>query len=106
MKPKSDSKSETKLLSSQLKKMMMWGGGAGDRPQKRIYIIYKGSCRAMYSYIAASTSDLVRPRPSASDEPNHRSRGYIAVYSPPRPLIYITYIYTDCSFNFCSRFFD
>ena len=28
---------------------------------------------------------------SASDEPNPRSRGYIAVCSPPRPLIYITY---------------
>ena len=48
----------------------------------RIYIIYMGSCRAKYSYIAASTSDLVRPR----------SQSYIAVYSPPRPHIYITYI--------------
>ena len=65
----------------------------GGNPQKRIYIIYMGSCRAIYSYIAASTSDLVRPRPAASDEPNPRSRGYIAVYSPPRPHIYITYIY-------------
>ena len=72
------------------------GGGGGDSPLKRIYIIYMGSCRAIYSYIAASTSDLVRPRPSASDEPNPRSRGYIAVYSPPRPHIYITHILSIC----------
>ena len=37
--------------------------GGGDSPPKRIYIIYMGSCRAIYSHIAASTSDLVRPRP-------------------------------------------
>ena len=74
-----------------------WVGAVS--PPKRIYIIYMGSRRGIYSYIAASTSDLVRPRPSASDEPNPRSRGYIAVYSPPRPHIYITYmfVYTNMS---------
>ena len=72
---------------------MIFPGAARICGQKRKYIIYMGSCRAIHSYIAASTLDLVRHRPSASDEPNPRSRGYIAVYSPPRPHIYITYIY-------------
>ena len=64
-----------------------------------------GSCRAIYNDIAASTSVFFRPRQKnslgqgralgnffASDEKKPRSRGYIVVYSPPRPHIYITYI--------------
>ena len=69
-----------------------------------------GSRRAIYNDIAASTSVFFRPRqknslgqgralgPSAlgnflaSDEKKPRSRGYIVVYSPPGPHIYITYI--------------
>ena len=64
-----------------------------------------GSCRAIYNDIAASTSDFFRPRQKnslgqgralgnflASDEKKPRFRGYIVVYSPPRPHIYITYI--------------
>ena len=58
--------------------------------EKDIYFVYMGSCRAIYSYIAASILDLVRPRLSASDEPNPRCPGYIAVCSPPKPHIYIT----------------
>ena len=54
-----------------------------------------GFYRAIYNNIAASTSDFFfRPRPAASDEKkNPRFRGYIVVYSPPKPHIYITYIY-------------
>ena len=37
------------------------------------------------------TEDLVRPRPRAEDEPNPRSRRYIAVYRPTRPHIYNIY---------------
>ena len=75
-----------------------------------------GSRRAIHNDIAASTSVFFRPRqknslgqdralgPSAlghgpalgnflaSDEKKPRSRGYIVVYSPPVPHIYITYI--------------
>ena len=60
-----------------------------------IYIIYMGFCRAICQYIAASTSEFFfRPRPSASDEKKMpRFRGYIPAYSPPKPHIYITYIY-------------
>ena len=56
-----------------------------------IYCIYGFSSCYMQQY-SPSTSDFFRPRPAASDEKNPRSRGYIAVYSPPRPHIYITYI--------------
>ena len=68
--------------------LWIWPRG---RAKKDIYYIYGVSSGYIQLY-SASTSDLVRPRPSASDEPNPRSRGYIAVYSPPRPHIYITYI--------------
>ena len=59
------------------------------------YILYMGFCRAICQYIAASTSEFFfRPRPSASDEKKiPRFRGYIPAYSPPKPHIYITYIY-------------
>ena len=65
------------------------------KKESGIYIIYIGFYRAIYNNIAASTSDFFfRPRPSASDEKkNPRSRGYIVVYSPQKPNIYITYIY-------------
>ena len=46
-----------------------------------IYIIYMGFCRAKYNNIAASTSDFffVLGHP--------RFRGYIVVYSRPKPYI-------------------
>ena len=80
------------------------------------FIIYMGSRRGIYTDIAASRSNVFRPRqqnslgqgralgPSAlghgpalgnfvaSDEKNSPCRGYIGVYSPPGPHIYITYI--------------
>ena len=76
-----------------------------------------GCPRAIYNDIASSTSDFFRPRiknalvqgralgPSAlvhgpalghfltSEEKKPRFRGYIVVYSPPTPHIYITYIF-------------
>ena len=79
-----------------------------------------GSRQAIYNDIAASTSVFFRPRQKnslgqgralgnffASDEKKPRSRGYIVVYSPPGPHIYITYIlfgglYTEVII--CSKF--
>ena len=75
-----------------------------------------GSRRAIYNDIAASTSVIFRPRQKkslgqgralgptalghgpvlgnffASDDKKPRFRGYIVVYSPPRPHIHITHI--------------
>ena len=77
-----------------------------------------GSRRAIYNDLATSTSVFCRPRQKnslgqgralgptalghgpvlgnffASDDKKPRFRGYIVVYSPPRPNIYITYIHT------------
>ena len=76
-----------------------------------------GSRRAIYNDLATSTSVFCPPRQKnslgqgralgptalghgpvlgnffASDDKKPRFRGYIVVYSPPRPHIYITYIY-------------
>ena len=76
-----------------------------------------GSRRAIYNDLATSTSVFCRPRQKnslgqgralgptalghgpalgnflASDEKKPRFRGYIVVYSPPGPHIYITYMY-------------
>ena len=74
------------------------------REKKGIFIIYMGSARGIYTNIATSTSvfsssDKKLPRAAICALGNFlprrkkpRSRGYIGVYSPRRPHIYITYI--------------
>ena len=61
--------------------------------------IYMWSCRPIHIYIAASTPDLFCPRPPFGLGRTKSWDSGLAVNSPSRPHIYITYIYPNCANN-------